>query len=599
MRSRTGNSGSQPAKRARFDKLTPNHRYLTQRFLFGDFELDLARRQLRRAGEVVHLQPKVFAVLALLVQNPRQALSKDDFLDRVWSGRFVTENVLARCIRQLRKTLIDDASNPAFIETVHGYGYRFVATVRPARVRRRQDLTRIAVLPFEPIVPQEAEPALQLGLADTLVTDLSGIEGLIVRPLKVVTDARDRDPGCDPISLAHTLDVDVIIEGRMQLAGDYIRLNVRALRVPEGSALMAKRFEERRANLFKAQGALSRSVLAVLVARFANDSTRIEIHRGTTSVEAYQTYVEGRLRLAEHSVTAIQEALACFKRAIEIAPQYLEPQLGLAEANDLLATLGQDPARYHEETRKAALSVVASDPQRARAYTCLGKVAWEHDRDFETAEAMFRRAAGIDPSDADTLIAFSDFLCYQARYDEALSAAERAGEINPFSPWIQALIVQALYMGGQYEEALEQAEHALRRAPDFGFSQFFAALALLQLDRDEEAIELLDKAIENTGRQDFRAVRGYALAKSGNRESARRVLAAMRAARDAGAPVPPIAFAMIHLGLGEQDEALRELHKVLAQRSWHILLLHADPIFAQLRAKPEGLALLKEGGIAT
>jgi DNA-binding winged helix-turn-helix (wHTH) protein/cytochrome c-type biogenesis protein CcmH/NrfG len=570
---------------------------VAQRFLFGDFELDLARRELRRAGETVDLQPKVFSVLALLVKNSHRALGKDDFLERVWSGRFVTENVLARCIRQLRKVLDDDPSEPSFIRTLRGYGYQFVAPLRSAEARGRQNPTRVAVLPFEPLIPHQAAPALELGLADTLVNDLSRIDGLIVRPLKVATDANKGRAPSDPISLGRTLDVDVVIEGRMQLADERVRLNVRALRVPEGSALMAERFEERLTDLFKLQDALSKSILGVLAAQLTGHSIPIEIHRGTISLEAYQAYVQGRLRMAEHSVPAIELALEDFQRSLKLDPDYLEPLIGVAEANDLLATLGADPARYHEASRQAAQQVIAADPGRARAYSCLGKVAWQFDWDFEAAESLFRRAAQIDPGDEETLIALSDFLCYQARQDEALEAAERAGEINPFSPWIQALIAQALYMGGHYGEAREQAQRALEQVPDFGFSQFFLGLSLFQLDRHEEAIGLLEKAVENTGRSDFAAALGFVLARAGDQESARHMLAEMRAARDEGAPVPPIALGILHLGLDEEHEALIQIREVLAQRSWHILLLQVDPMFAQLRARPDGLALLREAGL--
>ena len=143
--------------------------------------------------------------------------------------------------------------------------------------------------------------------------------------------------------------------------------------------------------------------------------------------EVRQRRFEKVVRL-EHGPKPDPWMLRFLCQALELDPHYLEPLLGVAEANDLMATLGVNSARYHEETRKAAQSVIAADPERAGAYCCLGKVAWQSDRDYAKAEALFRRAAGIDPGNAETLIALSDYLCYQGRYDEALGAAERAGE---------------------------------------------------------------------------------------------------------------------------------------------------------------------------
>lgn len=568
---------------------------MSHRYRFGDFELDLARRELRRRGEQVELQPKVFAVLAVLVQDAGRALGKDDFLERVWSGRFVTENVLSRCIRELRKVLGDSAASPAYIRTLRGHGYQFVATVEAAAAPE-QATTRVAVLPFQPLVPGASHPALELGLADTLVNDLSRVRDLVVRPLSVVRDAGAGQALADPLALGRKLDVDVVVEGSLQVADDQVRISTRAVRVSDGTALMAERFEERSTGLFDLQDHLSRSVIEVLADRLI-PASRPAMLRGTRSVAAYRAYVDGRLKLARHSVDSVQAGLADFERSLALDQDYLEPLIGIAEASDLLATLGQDPALYHERCRTSAERAIEADPSRARAYTCLGKVAWQHDWQWSQAEALLRRAIELDPGDAEAWIALSDFLCYQRRQDEGLDAAEHAGEINPFSPWIQTLIAQALYMAGRSEEAVAQCRRALELAPDFGFARFFLGMSLAQAGQPCEAVPEIQQAIDQTGRRDFIGALGFALARAGEINKVRALLAEMRTARQGGATVPPIVFAMLEAGLGHQDAALAHLRQVLDQRSWHILLLHADPGFAELRARPEGLALLREVGL--
>jgi DNA-binding winged helix-turn-helix (wHTH) protein/tetratricopeptide (TPR) repeat protein len=566
-------------------------------FRFGEFELDPARRELRERGRAVELQPKVFAVLALLVQNPERALGKDDFLEQVWSGRFVTENVLSRCVRQLRRLLRDDAAEPTFIRTVRGHGYQFNAPVDQVAMGGDRRLTRVAVLPFRPLLADATQPGLELGLADTLVNDLSRQSDLVVRPLSVVLDAGEGGTPADPVDLGRRLEVDVVVEGRLQIAQERVRISVRALRVADGRAVMSERFEEALTDLFTVQDRLSRSVMVVLAVQLATEPRPGDVRRATRSVEAYRAYVDGRLKLAQHAVPSIQSALEAFELAISLDEAYLEPLVGLAEANDLLATLGTEPVRYHEASRQAAERVIRIDPLCARAHTCLGKVAWQHDWQWERAEAQLRRATELDPADAEALIALSDFLCYQARYDEGLEAAERAGEINPFSPWVQSMITQALYMGGHAHEAVEQARRSVELAPDFGFARFFLGLSLCQVGEKEEGIQQLQLAVERTGRQDFVGALGFALARVGQVEAAQSVLEELLAAEERGSPVPPIAFAMLYAGLGRAEAALDYLGQVLAQRSWHILLLHADPGLAEIRARPEGLALLQAAGL--
>ena len=97
------------------------------RYLFGEFELDCRLFQLRRGGEVVKLEPKIFDVLAYLIRNRDRVVSKDELLDAIWPGEFVSDSVLPRCIANARKALGDARSAPTTIATVHGRGYRFIA----------------------------------------------------------------------------------------------------------------------------------------------------------------------------------------------------------------------------------------------------------------------------------------------------------------------------------------------------------------------------------------------------------------------------------------------------------------------------------------
>jgi DNA-binding winged helix-turn-helix (wHTH) protein len=102
---------------------------MTGRFRFDRFCLDTADRQLVRDGAPVDLNARYFDALALLVREGGRLVSKDRFLDEVWSGVPVTDEALTQCIRTLRRQLGDDAARPRFIETVPKHGYRFIAPV--------------------------------------------------------------------------------------------------------------------------------------------------------------------------------------------------------------------------------------------------------------------------------------------------------------------------------------------------------------------------------------------------------------------------------------------------------------------------------------
>lgn len=98
-------------------------------YRFGDFILDDDTRQIGSGGEEVHLTPKAFDLLHLLLENRRRAVSKAELQERLWPSTFVEETNLATLVAEIRRGLRDTAANPLFIRTVYGFGYRFVGEV--------------------------------------------------------------------------------------------------------------------------------------------------------------------------------------------------------------------------------------------------------------------------------------------------------------------------------------------------------------------------------------------------------------------------------------------------------------------------------------
>jgi DNA-binding winged helix-turn-helix (wHTH) protein len=108
-------------------------------YRFGDFTLDEAIRQLSRSGSELHLSPKAFELLTFLLASRHRAVSKAELLQHLWPSTFVEETNIAGLVAEIRRAVQDSASQPLFIRTVYGFGYRFVgdvvagaATTRPA-----------------------------------------------------------------------------------------------------------------------------------------------------------------------------------------------------------------------------------------------------------------------------------------------------------------------------------------------------------------------------------------------------------------------------------------------------------------------------------
>ena len=93
--------------------------------LFADCDLDTDARRFVRGGEEIHLSPKAFELFKTLVESRPRALSKQELLDRIWPGTFVSDASLARAVSEIREALGEHSRSDGFLQTVHGFGYRF------------------------------------------------------------------------------------------------------------------------------------------------------------------------------------------------------------------------------------------------------------------------------------------------------------------------------------------------------------------------------------------------------------------------------------------------------------------------------------------
>jgi DNA-binding winged helix-turn-helix (wHTH) protein len=160
------------------------------RVLFGDCEVDAKRRELRRDGDTVHVEPQVFDLLLYLIENRDRAVSKDQLLAAVWKGRIISESALSTRINAARRAIGDSGDEQRLIKTIPRHGFRFVADVAEDRPRDAAAPTSQPVPPGLPERPSIAVMAFANtshdadqgyfaeGMADDLIAGLSHIRWL-------------------------------------------------------------------------------------------------------------------------------------------------------------------------------------------------------------------------------------------------------------------------------------------------------------------------------------------------------------------------------------------------------------------------------------
>ena len=236
-------------------------------FSFGDHVLDLDRRELRRSGEVVALQPQVFDLLVYLVRNRDRVVSKDDLLAAVWGGRIVSESTLTSRISAVRRAVGDNGEIQRLIRTAHRKGLRFVGHVTEAPAPPRPlaalpDKPSIAVLPFANIGGDPEHEYFADGIVEEIITALSRIRWLFVIARNSSFTYKGR--AVDVKQVGQDLNVRYVLEGSVRKAGQGVRISAQLIEAASGAHLWADRFDGSLDDVFELQDKIAIDVAGII-----------------------------------------------------------------------------------------------------------------------------------------------------------------------------------------------------------------------------------------------------------------------------------------------------------------------------------------------
>jgi len=254
----------------------------------------------------------------------------------------------------------------------------------------------IAVLPFKAVIADQRDEALEMGMADTLITKLGSIRGLTTRPIGAVRQYIGQAQ--DPVAAGRALGVESVLDGSIQRAGGRIRVTVRFLRVADGATVWSAQFDQPFTDIFAVQDAISDQVTRSLSLRLSAEEQRRLAKRYTDNIAAYELYLKGRFFWNKRSDEGMKTAIGYFSQAVAAAPDYALAYSGLADTYALLSTLvGVAPTDTFPQARRAAELALALDETLAEAHTSLAFVKEAFDWDWAGAQHEYRRALEFDP----------------------------------------------------------------------------------------------------------------------------------------------------------------------------------------------------------
>jgi TolB-like protein/DNA-binding winged helix-turn-helix (wHTH) protein/tetratricopeptide (TPR) repeat protein len=604
---------------------------------FGDFALDDSRRQVLRAGEAIHLSPKAFQLLSILVQESPRAISKADLQEQLWPGTFVTEGSLATLVGELRSALGDDAKEPRFIRTLYGFGYSFAAPVaqevaqsKLPRKPRLGHLTgaaafgavaiililalrsttgsasapplhlirSLAVLPFDTTGADRADEHLGLGLPDLLITRLSNVRQVVVRPTSAIREFAGR--GGDWPEIGRQLKVDAVLEGSIRTSPDRVRVTVQLLNVREQKPIWAERFDEKRADMFAIEDNISARVAEALTVRLTPNEKMLLAKRYTANPEAYRLYVQGRYQLqrsgsGRYDNDGFDKARDFLEKAVEKDPSFAAAWASLAHTYSVGSHYGRFPASTAlPKAEAAALKALQLDDSLSEAHTSLGNVKNSWYFDFPGAEREYIRALELNPSDTYALLCYAYLLQCLGRFDEAITFRNRHIDVDPLSPDAQWGLANAYITSGQYDRAMQQVALVLGMEPNY--AEAHIGLIRLYIVRGEYEKAIAEAREQAKAPENIRALAflGYAYGRAGRQADAKEVLQRLTE-RSKNQHVPYFHFAIVYAGLGDREAVLPLLERGLDDHEY-ALRLKTEPIFTPFHTDPRFIKLLQRAG---
>src|SRR5688572_4236550 len=296
----------------------------------------------------------------------------------------------------------------------------------------------IAVLPFKVFsAPTDGtgDEYLGVGLADALITRLSNVRRLIVRPTSSVL--RYRGAGVDPITAGRELNVDYVVDGSLRRSGNRLRVTAQLLSTSEGITRWAEQFDEESTDVLQLEDSISEQVVTALLPQLTGDEERQLSKRGTDSAEAFESYLRGRYYWNSYTEAGLAKALECYNHAISLDPDYSLAYTGIADYYNWLGVFGIRPfVETAAAAKRAATRAVELDPASAEAYSALGFATVTKNFDWAVGEGEHRRAIEINPNYATGHHWYAFHLLMVGRFEEALREMLRARELDPLSPSI-------------------------------------------------------------------------------------------------------------------------------------------------------------------
>jgi TolB-like protein/Flp pilus assembly protein TadD len=480
-------------------------------YAFGEYVLDVRRRELRRGNEPLKLEPQVFDLLAYLVHHRDRVIGKDELLQAVWRGRIVSDSAVTTRINAARRALSDDGKRQRLIRTLPRKGVRLVAEITetpdgthsrlaappgaagPGPSLALPDKPSIAVLPFVNIGGDPQQGDFAAGMVEEIITALCRVRWLFV--IARNSSFAYKGQTVDVKRVGRELGVRYVLDGAVRKSGDRVRVTVQLLDAETGGYLWADRFDGALADIFALQDRVAAKVAGVIEPTMEEAEMHRSARRPTDDLTAHDLYLRALSDCYSCNAERLLRALNLLEQAIERDPGYAPALATAAGCRQFLGVSGwvDDPATNRRTAVELARHALQADGHAPTVLVEAARVLAHFTEDIDSAVTMIERALDLNPSHARGWYWNGWLRLFAGQPEVAVEHFRTAVRLNPrHRPYLTGIGV-AHFFSRRYREATEALTASLVEFPGWPTTYRFLAASCVQSGRLEKARGMFDR----------------------------------------------------------------------------------------------------------
>jgi len=456
----------------------------------------------------------------------------------------------------------------------------------------------VAVLPFANFSANPENEYFSDGITEEIINALVKLDRLQVPSRTSVFAYKNTQK--DIREIGKELNVATVLEGSVRRENNNIRVTAQLINTDDGFHIWSENFDGEAKDIFKVQDEISQKIAEKLESNFEFSAKGTLYKASTDSIVAYNHYLQGLYYWNKRTPEATQKAIKCYEKAIKKCKTYTKAYSGLANCYSFLGVIGHlNGTEAFMKAEKFAHKALELSDSRGESFISLGYVDLFYKWNFDSAEANFRKAITMEPSNEEARLALATYYQIIGDLDKMLHHTKAAVTIAPISLPILLQEGHANWLSGNYEKAKGIFKKIIELDPLFRSALEGLALVYVSEEKYEEALTTIKKYLQLIDIKYKGGTQlGYIAALKGDIKLAKENLEIIRKRGKANPDLNlSLDFAVIYAALGDNDKAFKYLNKAVEEKLGAVLFIKTMPPLDRLESDPRYNELLEKIGL--